>query len=145
MNEQLEQARLAYEMIRGRCSDNHWYQTRKLLERHNLPITVANVQFFAELRKLIPRSAIDTSGLLAAYREAEEILSKTSQTFKGSEIITMLKKFGVAPHQSTISRWFRPLGGYRKNKDYSPQNFKSLFIQAFLYKAQYSTQLPEAN
>ncbi len=35
----LEDARLAYEVARGsRCSDNHWYNTRRLLARHGLEV-----------------------------------------------------------------------------------------------------------
>ncbi|HEY9652068.1 MAG TPA: hypothetical protein V6C95_15490 [Coleofasciculaceae cyanobacterium] len=142
----LEDARLAYEIARGkRCSDNHWYNTRKLLERHGLEITPKNAQFFAELRKMIPRSAIGISGLLDCYKKADEILSNSTQYFKGYEVLEILRQYGVCPHQSTVSRWFQPLGGYRRNKEYSPQQLKNIFSVAFIYKAQHSEKLPEAN
>lgn len=139
-------ARLAYEIARGsRCSDNHWYNTKRLLTKHGLEINTANVQFFAELRKVIPRSAIGIEGLLDCYKKADEILSKSSQTLKGHEVLAILRQYGVTPHQSTISRWFHSFGGYRRNKEYSPQQLKNLFSVAFIYKAQHSTKLPEAN
>ncbi len=141
-----EDSRLAYEVARGkRCSDNHWYNTRKLLERQALEVTPKNAQFFAELRKVIPRSAIGISGLLDCYRKADEILNNSSQNLKGFEVLKILRQYGVSPHQSTVSRWFQPLGGYRKNREYSPQQLKNLFSVAFIYKAQQSTKLPEAN
>lgn len=141
-----EDSRLAYEVARGkRCSDNHWYNTRKLLERHGLEVNPKNAQFFAELRKVIPRSAIGISGLLDCYKTADEILSKSTQKLKGSEVLEILRQYGVSPHQSTVSRWFQSLGGYRKNREYSPQQLKELFSVAFIYKAQHSTKLPEAN
>jgi len=140
-----EDARLAYEIARGsRCSDNHWYNTRRLLARHGLEVNRENVQFFAELRKVIPRSAIGIEGLLDCYKKADEILSKSTQSLKGSDVLAILRQYGVNPHQSTISRWFQPLGGYRKNKEYSSQQLKNLFSLAFIYKAQHSTKLPEA-
>lgn len=145
MTVHIEQARLAYEAIVGRISDNHWYRTRKLLTRHRLEITVANVQFFASLRQAIPRSAIGVEGLLDCYQKADEILSKSNRTFKGYEVLDMLRKYGIAPHQTTVTRWFKSLGGYRRNKDYSPENLKNIFASAFLYKAQHSSKLPEAN
>lgn len=136
MNDSLLTARLAYETAMGyRCSDNHWYRTRKLLEKHKLEITTKNCQFFAELRKVIPRSAIGIEGLLDSYKKADEILSKSTQKLKGTEVLSILRQYGVAPHQTTISRWFQPLGGYRRNKEYSPEQLKNLFATAFIYKA----------
>ncbi len=141
----LEDARLAYEVARGsRCSDNHWYNTRRLLARHGLEVNTENVQFFAELRQSIPRSAIGIEGLLDCYKKADEILSKSTQSLKGYRVLEILRQYGVSPHQSTISRWFQPLGGYRRNREYPPQKLKSLFSTAFIYKAQHSTKLPEA-
>jgi hypothetical protein len=137
-----QDVRLAYEAIMGRVSDNHWYRVKKLLVKHRLEISVSNIQFFAELRKLIPRSAIGVEGILECYRKVDQILGKSSRSFQGSEVLMMLSQYGVKPHQTTISRWFRPLGGYRKQKEYSPDKLKSVFVQAFLYKAHFSTKLP---
>ncbi len=92
MTEQMEYARLAYEVAVGkRVSDNHWYRTRKLLARHNLEINVENAQFFAELRKIIPRSAIGIEGLLDCYKKADEILSKSTQSLTGFEVLNILR------------------------------------------------------
>lgn len=146
MTEQIEYVRLAYEVAVGnRVSDNHWYRTRKLLARHNLEINVENVQFFAELRKVIPRSAIGIEGLLDCYKKADEILSKSTQSLTGFEVLSILRQYGITPHQTTISRWFRSLGGYRRNQKYLPAKLKNLFATAFLYKAHFSMKLPEAN
>lgn len=138
-------ARLAYELIVGRCSDNHWRDVRKILARNQMELTVENVQFFAEIRKIIPRSAIGVQGVLKCYGEAEKLLNKTNRKLKGLEVINTLSQYGVKPHQSTITRWFKPLGGYRKNKEYFPQELKPIFTSAFIYKAQLSEKLPEAN
>jgi hypothetical protein len=137
------EARLAYEAIAGRCSDNHWYRVKRLLKKHNLPVSVANAQFFAEIRALIPRSAIGVEGILECYSRAEVILSQSNRAFEGAEILKMLSSYGVKPHQTTISRWFRPLGGYRKHKQYPAQKLKSIFTQAFIYKANFTPALPE--
>jgi hypothetical protein len=136
-------ARLAYEAIAGRCSDNHWYRVKQLLKKHSLPVSVANAQFFAQVRQLIPRSAIGIEGILDCYSKADAILSKSNRSFQGMEILEMLNRYGVRPHQTTISRWFRPVGGYRKNKEYSPDKLKSIFTQAFIYKAHFTPALPE--
>ncbi len=129
-------ARLAYETIAGRCCDNHWYKTKRLLREHSLEVSVENVQFFARLRQSIPRSAIGTKGLLTCYAEAKKILD-TTKLYQGSEVLALLQSYGVCPHQTTVSRWFRKLGGYRRTREYTPEQLKVIFTQAFLYKAQY--------
>jgi len=146
MSEQISRARLAYEIAMGRVSDSHWYRVKKILERHKLEICPKNVQLFASIRQQIPRSGIGVEGILDCYQKVEEILGKANRNFTGSEVLEMLHGYGVKPHQTTISRWFKPLGGYRRNAEYSPdQKLRNVFIQALIYKAQHSTKLPEAN
>ena len=142
---EIAEARLAYELVTGRISDSHWFRVKQLLKRQGLEPTSTNALFLAELRKLIPRSAVGVSGLLESYKKADEFLNKSRRSYKGSEILAVLNQYGVKPHQTTVSRWFKPLGGYRKDREYSPDKIKNLLIQAFLYKAQFSPKLPEAN
>lgn len=139
-------ARLAYELARGqgRCSDNYWYLTKKLLRQNGLEVTVKNAQFIAELRKVIPRSSIGALGVLQCYQKADELLSKATEPLKGSDVLDILRQYDVAPHQSTVSRWFQQLGGYRKNRLYKPQDLKNVLTSAFIYKAQNSIKLPKA-
>ncbi len=139
-----EEVRLAYELMFGkRVSDKHWYATRKLLEKHGLEITVSNVQFLAQLRTSIPKTAIGVDGLLDAYRKANELTTKTTKNFKGGDITALLLQFGITAHQSTISRWFKHAGGYKRTREYKPSQLKHILIRAFLYKAQFSAKLPE--
>ncbi len=140
-----EDARLAYELAVGkRVSDNHWYRTRKLLEKHRLEISTKNVQFLAELRQKVPKTAVGIDGLLEAYHKADELLSKARGNFQGSEVSRMLFQFGINAHQSTVSRWFKKsAGGYKRNREYKPEQLKDILINAFLYKAQHSIKLPE--
>lgn len=108
-----------------------------------MEVTPKNVRFLAEIRKVIPRCAIGVDGILASYVKAEKLLNVASQNMKGSEVLSLLSRYGVKPHQSTITRWFRPLGGYRKNKEYNPQDLKTIFTNAFIYKAIHAQSLEE--
>lgn len=138
-----QDARLAYEMALGRrVADRTWYRTKSLLAKHKLELTVENVQFFAAIRREIPRSAIGVSGVLECYEKAEKIL-KSHAALKGSEILAILANYGVKPHQTTVSRWFSSLGGYRKDKAYPSALLKPILTQAFIYKAHFSTALPQ--
>lgn len=139
-----ESARLAYEAILGRVSDSHWYRVKRILKKHSLEVSVKNVQLFADIRSQIPRSAIGVEGILEYYQKAQVILSR-AKPLKGHEILEILGGYGVKPHQTTISRWFSPLGGYRKHREYQPEKLHSLFISALIYKAHITVKLPEAN
>jgi hypothetical protein len=110
-----------------------------------MDLSVESVQFFAEIRKVIPRSAIGVQGVFKCYADADKLLKKTNRKIKGKEVLHTLNQYGVKPHQSTVTRWFKHLGGYRKDKEYSPSELKKVFTSAFIYKAQLSTKLPEAN
>lgn len=136
-------ARLAYEIAVGsRISDRSWYDIRRLMARHKLEITIENSQFIAQLRKEIPRSAIGVSGILDCYQKASKIL-ESSQSLKGSKILEILAQYGVNPHQTTVSRWFSDVGGYRRDREYPAKNLKSVLTKAFIYKAFHNTALPQ--
>ena len=139
----ISDARLEYELIFGRCSDTHWRNVQKILQKNKMEITPKNVRFFAEIRKIIPRSAIGVEGILTCYSKAEKLLSKTNQDIKGGEVLNILSQYGVKPHPSTVTRWFKALGGYRKDKEYSPQDLKPIFTSAFIYKALHAHSLEE--
>jgi len=108
-----------------------------------MEVSPKNVRFLAEIRKSIPRCAMGVDGILSSYAKAEKILNAATKSMKGSEVLTLLSRHGIKPHQSTITRWFRPLGGYRKDKEYCPQELKSIFTNAFIYKAVHATKLEE--
>lgn len=138
-----EDARLAYELALGRrITDRSWYSTRRLLAKHNLELTPDNLQFFAQIRLLIPRSAIGVAGILECYEKAEKLLS-SHVSLKGSEIVKILNQYGIKPHQTTVSRWFSSIGGYRKDRSYPAASLKVILTQAFIYKAHFTTALPQ--
>ncbi len=139
----ISDARLEYELIFGRCTDNHWRNIQRILQKNSMEVTPKNVRFFAEIRKIIPRSAIGVEGILTCYSKADKLLSKTNQDIKGAEVITLLSSNGINPHPSTITRWFKHLGGYRKDKEYCPEDLKPILTSAFIYKAIHSNTLKE--
>jgi len=136
-------ARLEYELVFGRCTDNHWRNIQKTLTKNQMEVSPKNVRFLAEIRKVIPRCAIGVDGILSSYAKAEKLLNTASESMKGSDVLSLLSRHGIKPHQSTITRWFRPLGGYRRDREYCPQELKSIFTNAFIYKAVHAQTLEE--
>ena len=139
----ISDARLEYELVFGRCTDNHWRTVQKILKKNSMEVTPKNVRFFAEIRKIIPRSAIGVEGILTCYAKADKLLSKTTQDIKGVEVMTLLSAHGIKPHPSTITRWFKHLGGYKRDKEYCPEDLKPILTSAFIYKAIHAQTLEE--
>ncbi len=139
----ISEARIEYELIFGRCTDNHWRKIQKILQKNQMEVTPKNVKFFAEIRKIIPRCAIGVDGILTCYSKAEKLLSKTSNNITGVEVLNLLSTYGIKPHQSTVTRWFRHLGGYKRDREYSPEDLKPILTNAFIYKAIHAHDLEE--
>jgi hypothetical protein len=139
----ISDARIEYELIFGRCTDNHWRKIQKILQKNQMEVTPKNVKFFAEIRKIIPRCAIGVDGILTCYSKAEKLLSNTSKNITGVEVLNLLSTYGIKPHQSTVTRWFRHLGGYKRDREYSPEDLKPILTNAFIYKAIHAHDLEE--
>ena len=140
-------ARLAYELALGkRVSDVHWWRTRQLLNQHQLELTASNLQLLVRLRRLIPKSCIGVAGLLEAYHRAEALTARMGGNLKGAEIANILAEQGILPHRTTLGRWFKKAaGGFRKKRDYTPEEIKNILISAFLWKANNLNKLSQAS
>ncbi|NER95075.1 MAG: hypothetical protein F6J86_14765 [Symploca sp. SIO1B1] len=127
--------RLAYERYKGRrVSDSHWSNVKKTLREGGFDVTDETVVFYAKLRELLPRSTASMVDIFEAYQKAQNYLALNSNAIKGSEVLEVLNAQGINPHKGTISRWFKKLGGFRKNRLYYPEKLTPIFTSAFLYK-----------
>ncbi|NEP12040.1 MAG: hypothetical protein F6K14_17890 [Symploca sp. SIO2C1] len=134
--------RLAYERYLGkRVSDSHWSQIKRTLKEGGFEVTSDTVIFYAKLRESLPRSSVGVLKVFENYQKAEKLLAINSSKIKGSEILNILNAEGISPHPSTISRWFKRLGGFRKNRLYFPEKLTPVLTAAFLYKASQSIKL----
>ena len=128
------EARLAYELAQGkRVSDSHWSNVKKILTHNSLEVNPSTVVFYSKLRKEIPRSSVGIFEVFKCYQRAEKLLIN-SPKIRGSEILDILAREGISPHPSTISRWFKSLGGFRKTRLYLPEKLTPILAQAFIYK-----------
>ncbi len=139
----ISDARMEYELVFGRCTDSHWRNVQKVLQKNQMEVSPKNVKFFAEIRKIIPRCAIGVDGILTCYSEADKLLSKTKENIKGVEVLDQLSRYGIKPHPSTITRWFRHVGGYKRDREYTPEELRAIFTSAFIYKAIHADKLEE--
>ena len=128
---------LAYQLAWGRAvSRKQWWRVRQILRRHNLEVTITNVQLLAHLRKNLPRSSIAVSNLLDAYHLAAQLTQNMASSITGKELVGLLAQHEIQPDQSTLSRWFKQVaGGYKKDREYLPSQVKELLVLGFVYRA----------
>ncbi len=135
-------ARLAYELHLGkRVSDNHWYKVKRNLEDGGFELTADTAVFYAKLKQHLPRTSVGTLKVFEHYQKAEKLLAQSASKIRGLEILEILSNQGINPHPATISRWFKPLGGFRKTRLYYPEKLTPVLTAAFIYQTVNSTKL----
>lgn len=128
-------ARLAYEIfLKERVSDNHWQTVKRTLKQNHMEVNPDTVVFYARLRQEIPRTNVNILKVFDCYQQAEKLLAAEHSKIKGSQILAVLAGYGIFPHMSTITRWFKPLGGFRKTRHYYPEKLTPVLTKALIYK-----------
>ncbi len=134
-------ARIAYELFLGkRVSDTHWSQVKTRLTTQGLSVDNETVVFYAKVTKLIPRTLVGLDKVLEAYSRAERLLISPSK-ITGTQVLDIFAREGINPHPGTVSRWFKSVGGFRKNRAYLPEKLVPVLAKAFIYQTANSTKL----
>ena len=130
----MEQERIVYETLTGdRVSDTHWWRVKKVMSSAELPLNKAGFELFLNLKKTSPRH-------FTQYHKIKGLMSKQlepaiGQGLSGEEFLELLKKVNIHPHQSTVSRWFRAVGGYKATAFYSKSALLPIVATALIYKS----------
>lgn len=135
-----EERRYYQQLIEDQCSDNHWRQVVNRLKKNKLEVTKQNLSFYVSIRKGIPRSAIGIDGILTLYSQVVKLTINSKVEYTGEDIHNLIKTKGIQPPQPTFCRWFTNIGGYRKKKRYSAEQFKIVMLKALIYKSQYQVE-----
>ena len=134
--------RTTYEFFLGkRVSDSHWSMVKKTLTQNNMEINDDNVVFYAKLRKENKRSSVNVVQLFEYRKKAEKLLSLNDSKITGERILEIMANEGIKPHMATVSRWFKPVGGFRKTRWYYPEKLVPVITSALLYKVQFAEKL----
>lgn len=144
----IESERVIYEtLLGGRCADSHWSKTKKTMAACSLPLTSEGFTILINLRKVSPR-------YFRKYAEIKEKLQAMGREIlptginltewegcTGKEFLTLLDEYEIYPNQSTVSRWFKNVGGFRKGNFYQKSVALPLLATALIYKAKTSEEL----
>jgi hypothetical protein len=133
------EVRFFYESVLGRrISDVQWWRVKKSFIQQGLALTTENLKWVGEFKKVLPHANL-SHGILAAYTNAQKLIG-SKELIQGEFLTELFNQQGVRIHPSTISRWFRPLGGFRKSKFYPADKLQPIILAALIYKAKLSSK-----
>jgi hypothetical protein len=133
----MEQTRAIYETLVGkRVSDSHWTKTKKLMTACELPLDKDGFSVLVNLRKVSPR-------YFSKYVEIKDELTQLGKQLlpaiglgiTGEQFIKLIQKLEIHPNQSTVSRWFKSVGGFKSKGVYSKQTILPIIATALIYKS----------
>lgn len=133
----MEESRIIYEtLIESRCSDSHWAKVKKLMSVCQLPMDKDGLKIIINLRKVCPR-------YFRKYTDIKEQLIAMGRELKpafdngvsGTEFLNIINQYNINPDQSTVSRWFKSVGGFKRDKEYDKQTILPIVACALIYKS----------
>ncbi|MDF5717712.1 MAG: hypothetical protein PUP93_28560 [Rhizonema sp. NSF051] len=130
----VESVRHYYQMRLGKqISDTHWTRVKNRLAEAGLELSEVNINSYLELSKHLPRYR-NSFKLLGIKLKTFADYLQTSPNLTGLHFQYYLKSQNINPTQPTVSRWFQPVGGYRKNRIYNSKELAIIAIPAFIYQ-----------
>ena len=131
----MEILRQYYEIRQGkRVSDSHWSKVKNRLLDANLSLTESNLNNYLEIIKYCPRYRESFKFLANKLKNFADYLGLYSHSMRGDSFCYYLYNQDIKPKQSTISRWFQPVGGFRKSRVYTSKELSIVAISAFIYQ-----------
>ncbi|MFM6012853.1 MAG: hypothetical protein ACKO99_19745 [Dolichospermum sp.] len=133
----MENSRIIYETLLGnRCSDSHWTKTKKLMIACELPLDKDGFSVLVNLRKVTPRyfsKYIEIKDQLTSL--GRELLPAIGLGITGEQFLELIARLEIHPNQSTVSRWFKAIGGFRSKGFYDKKTILPIVATALIFKA----------
>ena len=133
----MEQTRAIYETLVGkRVSDTHWSKTKKLMVACELPQDKDGFNVLLNLRKVSPRyftKYVEIKDELTQL--GKQLLPAIGLGITGQQFINLIQNLEIHPNQSTVSRWFKSVGGFKSKGVYSKQTILPIIATALIYKS----------
>ena len=130
----MELLRDYYEIrLNKRVADSHWWKVKRTLLDAGLELTKDNLNHYLDIRKFCPRYSVNFKTLSGKLKAFSEYLGNKPQ-MSGEKFCLYLKTQKLSPNQSTVSRWFKSVGGYRRDRNYTVKELSIIAVSAFTYQ-----------
>jgi hypothetical protein len=120
-------------LIESRSSDTEWWRVKTFLESLELELTEKNLILYLRLNKI-------SNGRIKRLANAKEKILKHranlsfEQYYSGKAFLNYLSLSDLQPSQSTLSRWFKQIGGFKASNFYLGKDLFEITIKALMYK-----------
>jgi len=116
-----------------RVSDATWYRIKKVFS-DDFPATKQNVIWVADIKKQIPHCDLRLACFIENIKRVQQYLTKNQDSISGETFLNFLREKEIEIHKNTITKWFRPVNGFRRSRIYTTQELKPVILSAFTYK-----------
>lgn len=128
-----KKARQIFESHHGIVSTSSWYRIMKVFDSR-MPLTIDNVKFVAEIRKLLPKCELASVKVIADIKATRHWMACNNHQMTGEIFLKQLERQGISVHPNTVSRWFKPLNGFSRTRHYSLNELMPVIVYAHSYK-----------
>jgi hypothetical protein len=130
---QKEARELFEETLEKRISDASWYRLKPIFS-DEFPLTKQNIVWLAEIKKQLPKCDLRLIPIVNSVRQANNLIASQSAEISGKELILLLEEHQILIHPNTLTKWFKPLNGFRKTRIYSLKELYPIILAAHSYK-----------
>jgi hypothetical protein len=127
-----KKARQIFEAHHRTVSTATWYRILKVFD-DQMPLTVDNVKFIAEVRKLLPKCELASVKAIADIKATRHWIACNNYQMTGELFLKQLERQKIVVHTNTLTRWFKPLRGFSRQRYYTLNELMPVLIYAHSY------------
>lgn len=129
-----KEARELFEQVLGkRISDASWYRLKPVFG-DNFPLIKQNVVWLAEVKKQLPKCDLRLVPIVNSVKSANELIATQSSEISGKQLLELFKQYNITIHANTLTKWFKPLNGFRQTRIYLLKELYPIILAAHTYK-----------
>lgn len=129
-----KEAREVFEEVLGkRISDASWYRLKPIFG-NDFPLIKQNVVWLAEIKKQLPKCNLRIVPIVNSVREANNLIANQASEISGKQLLELFEEYNITIHPNTLTKWFKPLNGFRQTRIYSLKELYPVILAAHTYK-----------
>jgi hypothetical protein len=137
--DQKEARKLFEEVLEKRISDASWYRLKPVFG-DNFPLIKQNVVWLAEIKKQLPKCDLRLVPIVNSVKEANNLIAGQASSISGKQLLELFVLHQITIHPNTLTKWFKPLQGFRKTRIYSLKELYPVILAAHTYKLRQSVE-----
>lgn len=129
-----KEAREIFESTLGkRISDASWYRLKPVFDSQ-FPLTKTNIVWLASIKKQLPKCDLRAIPVVNSVKAANELIANQNSEISGQELLKLFEEYEIKIHPNTLTKWFKPLHGFRRTRIYSLKELYVVILAAHTYK-----------